>query len=490
LSSKDEREQPVYLGMSQQTWMQIGIVTALFVAVFWPNLRRLWWKTNPFTGEANWGHAIVVPVIGIYYLFIHREELIKARGDQFIWGAFTRPGRLFASLGLIAFGALVILACNGRTGTIFSLMRVAAWAVGFLGGMVLLLDWSIGTTLFGLGVYVYGIYPGQNDYIKDMGMITTLFGVVLMIYGWRVMRIAWFPIVFLICAIPWPGLVYSWVAEPLQQLAANVAVLVLKSTGVEALCSGTKIIIQSAGPLKPARILNVAEACAGMRSLMTFITVGGAVAFLSPRALWQRIIIVISAIPIAIFCNVMRISGQGLLDHYVSPEWSESFAHQFVGMVMLLPAFFLILGVAYAVDKIFIEEADDTPPPPVLSRRATAAVATVPVTPAKRVAPIAASPAETKKAGANPTQVKPTVPTVPTVVAGPPVSSPGSSVVPSPLVGAPATGANAVPPPSRPNKPGMVVPPRPRNLTSPVPPRAIVPPRPVTPANPPKEQPK
>ena len=65
-------------------------------------------------------------------------------------------------------------------------------------------------------------------------------------------------------------------------------------------------------------MLNVAEACAGLRSLMTFITVGGAVAFLSHRPLWQKLIITASAVPIAILCNVMRVSGQGLLDHYVS----------------------------------------------------------------------------------------------------------------------------------------------------------------------------
>src|SRR6201999_446399 len=104
---------------------------------------------------------------------------------------------------------------------------------------------------------------------------------------------------------------------------------------------------------------NVAEACAGMRSLMTFIAVGGAIAFLSARPLWQKIVITLSAIPIAIGCNVMRVSGQGLLDHYVSQKLSESFAHQFVGMIMLVPAFFLILFVGYVLDRVYIEEADE-----------------------------------------------------------------------------------------------------------------------------------
>jgi len=95
-----------------------------------------------------------------------------------------------------------------------------------------------------------------------------------------------------------------------------------------------------------------------MRSLMTFISVGAAIAFISNRPLWQKLLITFSAIPIAIFCNVMRVAGQGLLDHYVSTELSESFAHQFVGLIMLIPAFFLLLGVGWVLDQIFVEEVD------------------------------------------------------------------------------------------------------------------------------------
>jgi exosortase len=230
-----------------------------------------------------------------------------------------------------------------------------------LGALVLLLDWGLGTLLFGLAVCMYGIYPGQNDWLKDFGMVITIFGVVLTLCGWEVMKVAWFPILFLICALPWPGLVYSKVAMPLQQLAATVAVNVLQVCGVQAIRSGTKIIMGD-GVTTPLRTLNVAEACAGMRSLMTFISLGAALAFLSSRPLWEKFVITLSAIPIAIFCNVMRVTGQGLLDHYWSHDVSEGFAHQFVGLVMLVPAFFLILLVGWLLDQIFIEEAEEHKP--------------------------------------------------------------------------------------------------------------------------------
>jgi exosortase/archaeosortase family protein len=92
---------------------------------------------------------------------------------------------------------------------------------------------------------------------------------------------------------------------------------------------------------------------------MSFITIAAAVAFLSFRPLWQRIVIVASAIPIAIFCNVLRVTGQGLIDHYLSRQWAEGFAHQFVGVVMLIPAFVLILLVCWLLDNLFVDEVDE-----------------------------------------------------------------------------------------------------------------------------------
>jgi exosortase/archaeosortase family protein len=144
---------------------------------------------------------------------------------------------------------------------------------------------------------------------------------------------------------------------PLQELAASAATNTLRATGVDAFRSGTKIHMAT-GSGGAFRTLNVAEACAGLKSLMTFISVAAAVAFLSFRPLWQKAVITLSAIPIAIFCNMSRVAGQGMLDYYVSRKWSESFAHQFAGMVMMIPAFFLILLVAWIVDNIFIEEVD------------------------------------------------------------------------------------------------------------------------------------
>ncbi|MDQ3439950.1 MAG: exosortase/archaeosortase family protein, partial [Planctomycetota bacterium] len=346
--------EPLYAGLKPETWLKIGTIAALFAAVFWPNLRRLWDKTNPIYGEPNWGHAVCVPIIGLYFLYANRDELLRQPVK-------TRWEGLLIMLGGILF-------------------------------------------------YGWAIWPGQNDFFKDFGMVVALFGLVLLLTGWSVMKIAWFPIAYLVCMIPWPSLFYSRLASPLQALAASVSVGVLRFTGVDALNTGTKIRMMPFTPQE--RVLNVAEACAGLRSLMTFITVAAAVAFLSNRPLWQKIIITVSAIPIAIACNVMRVAGQGLLDYYVSHELSEGFAHQFAGIVMLVPAFFLILLVGWVLDQLFIEEVDEAPAvkpigasvgaPAVAAAALAAPRTTFAPAPAARAAPRPATPKPTAPAASVP----------------------------------------------------------------------------------------
>ncbi len=284
-------------GIELTAWLKIAVVSLLLLATFRFNVLRLWLKTNPFTGEANWRHAIFIPLVGLYYLYVNRDDLLEA-GVRHSWS-------------------------------------------------------GLGILLAGLLIFTYGIYPGQNDFVKDIGMVLSIFGTVLMLSGWQVMKVAWFPIAFLLCAVPWPDQLYSNVASPLQHLAASISVGVLRLTGVDAYNFGTKVTYL--GNNGEPRTLNVAEACAGLRSLMTFVSVGAAVAFLSLRPMWQKTALVAMTVPIAVFCNVGRVAGQGLIDRYVSQQWSEGFAHQFVGIFMLLPGFLLVLATGWALDRLFIE---------------------------------------------------------------------------------------------------------------------------------------
>ena len=86
-------------------------------------------------------------------------------------------------------------------------------ALAIYGALALVLNWSLGSLLFGLFAFAYGIWPGRNDFVRDLGMVITLFGVVLTLCGWEVMKIAWFPIAFLVSRSPGRG----WFTAPLPR---------------------------------------------------------------------------------------------------------------------------------------------------------------------------------------------------------------------------------------------------------------------------------
>ena len=488
-------QQPGYLGLSMDAWVKIGVLAPLFIAVYWLVLRWLWDKTNPWNGEANWGHAICIPAVGLYYLYINREELLKQPVEPLLLGRFTDVRRLYPAIGMIVVGAIAYFGIHDSNG----FAKTLGQGLAAYGLLVLLLDWGLGSLIFGLAMFAFGIWPGQNQFVQGCAMTLTLFGIVLMLAGWKVMRYAWFPIFYLLCGIPWPGLVYSYIASPLQTLAARVAVRTLQFTGIPAYRTGTKI--NMGGITTPLRTLNVAEACAGLRSLMTFITVGVAVAFLSARPLWQKIIIALSSIPIAIFCNVMRVAGQGLLDHYVSRQFSESFAHQFVGLVMLVPAFFLILLVAWVLDHLFVEEVEDPAAATAAEGAAAAmakkssmfatpaprpsAVVDVPRRPVIAPAPAAKPLTPQRPAPAGPAAVPPVAPAKPQ--AAPPAPAPTATPQPRPTATPPRPGIVPPRPGIIPPRPG-IVPPRP-NPQQQQRPGQQRPPQPPQPPQPPKEKP-
>jgi exosortase len=387
--------EPVYWGLPLSAWLKVGLIALLMAALFRFNLARLWTKTNPFYGQKNWEHTFFIPLIVLFYLYVWRDDLLNPKplggtrrvqrlrtvlgawliGMVLLWGLAFFPLVLFRPSNPnhpLAYAPWALLAVTLATLAYAFARRespefqarcasVVEHSSGWLGAFI---------TVFGILFSFWGIWPGQNDYFKDVGMVIALFGVVLWLTGWGVMRTAWFPVLFLLCGIPWPDQFYSWVAGPLQELAAWVAVKVLNVFAVAAGREGTKIVMAGHGNVP--RVLNVAEACAGLRSLMTFITVAGAVAFLTHRPLWQKLIISASAVPIAILCNVMRVSGQGLLDHYHSPEWSQGFAHGFAGLVMLVPGFFMILAVCWILDNLFIEEVDEVEKKAMSSSRVVA----------------------------------------------------------------------------------------------------------------------
>ena len=100
--------------------------------------------------------------------------------------------------------------------------------------------------------------------------------------------------------------------------------------------------------------LNIAEACSGMRMLMAFMALGVAMAHTGLGRFWQRAVVVLMGIPTAIFVNILRVVSLGLLS-LVDSDLAAGDFHSFIGLVWLVPAFLIYLGVIWIVRHLVTE---------------------------------------------------------------------------------------------------------------------------------------
>jgi exosortase len=142
----------------------------------------------------------------------------------------------------------------------------------------------------------------------------------------------------------------------MRQWAANVAAVLLNLVGdLEATASGVVIdVVYKGKHLEPG--LNVAEACSGMRLLTAFVALGVAMAYLHYRPFWQRIILLASTIPIAIFCNIVRVTATGFIYVLIHPKYTQGIYHDMLGIAMLPLAFGLYGLLAWFMSILFVEE--------------------------------------------------------------------------------------------------------------------------------------
>lgn len=276
--------------------LQCLILGALIGLVFnSPILSMVYkWRT-----DGNWSHGWLVPVFSLYFLAIHRQQL-KA--------ATCRPNYL---------GALVIAA--------------------------------------GLGLY-YGALAWGYAYPQSLAMIPCMLGMVLLIWGNQVFHVAWFPICYLVFAMPLPRSMYFQVTLPLREFASRVSgwslgLLPKVYTSVQGV-----VIDYEHGTQRGS--LNVEEACSGMRLMMAFCSLGVAMAYLGDRPLWQRIIMIICCVPIAVFCNMIRVLVTGVVHVYGREDLAQGTAHGLLGLAMLPIALGLFALVGHVLSNLVVDDEE------------------------------------------------------------------------------------------------------------------------------------
>jgi exosortase len=180
----------------------------------------------------------------------------------------------------------------------------------------------------GLFILILGVY-GADLFLSRTSLILLLAGLVWTFAGRRMLRAILFPLLVLLVAIPLPAILFSQITFPLQLLASDLATGILRVIGVPVLHDGNIIEL-------PVMKLEVAEACSGIRSLMSLFTLAVFYGYFLEKSTLRRVILALASIPIAVAANAARIVGTGLCVQYWDPEKAMGFFHEFSGWVMFV----------------------------------------------------------------------------------------------------------------------------------------------------------
>lgn len=189
--------------------------------------------------------------------------------------------------------------------------------------------------LAALGVLVLGVL-GAELFLSRTSLILLLAGLVIHFRGLSYFRRILFPWALLLLAVPLPAIVFNRIALPLQFLASWLASGLLALLGVPVLREGNVINL-------PSLSLDVVEACSGLRSLVSLITLAILYGYFFERRTWMRVLLAIFAIPIAVAANGVRIMGSGLLGEYWDPQKAEGFFHLFSGWLIFVLSMALLV---------------------------------------------------------------------------------------------------------------------------------------------------
>lgn len=198
--------------------------------------------------------------------------------------------------------------------------------------------WS-GIILFALGlaVLLLGVF-GSELFLSRVSLLIVLAGLILGFGGWKLLDETRFPLLILLLAIPIPSIVFIQITFPLQILASKLASALLPLFGVPVLREGNVIQL-------PAMTLEVAEACSGIRSLISLLTLSIMYGYFMERSTLRRVLLAVASVPIAIAANAVRLLGTGLCVQYWDPQKAMGFFHEFSGWVMFVVSLICLLAV-------------------------------------------------------------------------------------------------------------------------------------------------
>jgi exosortase len=202
-------------------------------------------------------------------------------------------------------------------------------------------------TFLRLGPLYYGFTVADR-----YSILVTLTGLVLAVGGWAALRWAWPGIAFLLFMLHLPAGVDQWLSSPLRRVTTILSTNALQTFGFFAVSEGNVILLSDSE-------LNVAEACSGLNMLVTFCAMTTAVAVLTPRSVLQKLIIVASSLPLAVICNVVRITLTGAVQElFGEGKTSHLLFHDVAGWLMIFLGLVLLWLELAILKRLFAPAGD------------------------------------------------------------------------------------------------------------------------------------
>lgn len=286
--------------LAPQVWIKFALLAAAFGGLFHVWLQRQ--ALHSFEAMEDWGHAFVVPLLSGYIVWQNRRELLTRPPTTF-W-----PGLAPLALGVVC--------------------------------------------------YFFFFVGLPNHMFMGFSMILTLAGLCLLLLGPRMFGILFLPLAYLVFCVTISEQVMLKLTFVLQEVAAQGAWLVLRL--VSGLGGGFLVDIDGNTLNVGGKPLNVAEACSGMRMVVAFMALAGAVGLLTTRVWWQRVALLLLATPVAVFNNVLRVATLGLLSMW-KPGLVAGDAHMLIGTVLLVIGLGMFMGIQWAMGRIVDEPIADAP---------------------------------------------------------------------------------------------------------------------------------
>lgn len=280
-----------------------AFLLVLMAWIFWDFFARQF--QNAVQRQADWGHTLIIPFIAGYLIYLNRRKLLE-KSFRTAW------------IGLlpIVVGILWYIACN------------------------------------------VGVPALRHHNLMGLGVGITMTGLTLLFFGWRATILLLFPLTYLfVFGQTISDRFMNIITFRLQDVTALGSYFVL-DIFLDVDLRGNTLFIFDQGVIKP---LNIAEACSGMRMLMAFLALGVFMAYTGLRYLWQRTLLVLMAFPTAIVVNILRVVTLGLFS-LMDVELAAGDFHSFIGLVWLVPAYLLYLGLRLLISRLVIEDEETGKP--------------------------------------------------------------------------------------------------------------------------------